>query len=51
MEGSEERRKKSKQRDRDLLEENRSACGIPPLNPEEVRACELEGTVWGGGER
>ena len=49
QEGSEEHRKQSKQRDRNLLEENRAACGIAPLTPEEVRRYELEGTVWGGG--
>ncbi len=39
----------SKQEGRELLEKNRASVGLPPLTPEQVARCELEGTCWGGG--
>lgn len=42
--------KRSKQRDRDLLERNRAACGIAPLTPEQISKWDLEGTHWEGEE-
>jgi hypothetical protein len=42
----------SKQRDRELLEENRAAVGLPPLTLEQITKSGLEGTTRGeGGSR
>ena len=38
-----------RQRDRELLERNRAACGLPPLAPEQIEEWGLEGTAWGEG--
>lgn len=42
----------SKQRDRGLLEDNRAACGLLPLTPEQISEWGLEGTAreeWDDG--
>ena len=37
----------TKQRDRELLEENRASVGLAPLTLEQLVEYELEGTRWG----
>lgn len=44
------RREESKRRDRELLERNRAACGLPPLTPDQLARWDLEGTR-GEGDR
>lgn len=38
------RREESKRRDRELLERNRAACGLPPLTPEQIQEWGLAAT-------
>lgn len=39
---------RSRQGDRELLERNRAAVGLPPLTPEQITEWGLEGTAWEG---
>ena len=39
----------AKQRDRQLLEENRASVGLPPLSPGQLAEYGLEGTRWTEG--
>lgn len=43
--------RESKQRDRELLEDNRASVGLPPLTSGQVSESGLEGTSWGEGHR
>lgn len=44
----EARMRESKQRDRELLEDNRAACSLSPLTPEQISEWGLGGTAWEG---
>ncbi|HEV8045895.1 MAG TPA: hypothetical protein VGP38_11980 [Rubrobacter sp.] len=40
------RSEESKRRDRELLERNRAACGLPPLTPGQIEEWGLAETLW-----